>query len=146
MGKLSCLFPRCLSVNCPANMAHMVWRVSFHVSRLSHQAVRPCFPALSRKCIGVWERGRSLSQLILNTIAKQMCAQVRMLTVSEQIYNGKKIRENYSLKVITTVPHRGFFKNFLIRILRAACCNYQLYSCKIEKFDFLKLCHNKGLC
>ena len=31
-------------------------------------------------------------------------------------------------------------------ILRAACCNHQLYPCKIEKFDFLKLCHNKRLC
>ena len=30
--------------------------------------------------------------------------------------------------------------------LRAACGNYELYPCKIEKFDFLKLCHNKGLC
>ena len=30
--------------------------------------------------------------------------------------------------------------------LRAACCNYQLHLCKIEKFDFLKLCHDKGLC
>ena len=30
--------------------------------------------------------------------------------------------------------------------LRAACCNFQLHLCKIEKFDFLKLCHDKGLC
>ena len=30
--------------------------------------------------------------------------------------------------------------------LRAACCNDHLYLCKIEKFDFLKLCHNKGFC
>ena len=37
-------------------------------------------------------------------------------------------------------------ESYFCFILRAACCNDHLYLCKIEKFDFLKLCHNKGFC
>ena len=33
----------------------------------------------------------------------------------------------------------------VIEALRATCCNGQLYLCKIEKIDFLKICQKEGL-
>ena len=43
------------------------------------------------------------------------------------------------------LPFTTFMVCLSMGLLRAACCNGHLYLCRIEKFDFLKLCQEEGL-